>query len=62
MTPADKLFAEPPEMTILGPLGSFRLFGTPGNDFATAEQILLVADTLSWVARQHRPSASAGSS
>ena len=30
MTAADRLFAEPPEMTVLGPLGSFRLFGTPG--------------------------------
>jgi len=49
MTPADRLFPEPPEMTILGPLGSFRLFGTPGNDFATANKYFSGSDTLSWV-------------
>jgi hypothetical protein len=49
MTPADRLFPQPPEMTILGPLGSFRLFGTPGNDFATANKYFSWSDTLSWV-------------
>jgi hypothetical protein len=49
MTAADKLFAEPPEITVLGPLGSFRLFGTPGNDFATANKYYSWSDTLSWV-------------
>ena len=49
MTPADPLFAKPPEMTVLGPLGSFRLFGTPGNDFATANKYYSWSDTLSWV-------------
>ena len=49
MTPADRLFAQPPEMTVLGPLGSFRLFGTPGNDFATANKYYSLSDTLSWV-------------
>jgi len=49
MTPADPLFPEPPEITILGPLGSFRLFGTPGNDFATANKYYSWSDTLSWV-------------
>ena len=49
MTAVDRLFAEPPEMTILGPLGSFRLFGTPGNDFATANKYYSWSDTLSWV-------------
>ena len=42
MTPADRFFDQPPEMNVLGPLGSFRVFGTLGNDFATAEQILLL--------------------
>ncbi|HEY3836467.1 MAG TPA: TonB-dependent receptor, partial [Bryobacteraceae bacterium] len=49
MTPADRLFPEPPEMTVIGPLGSFRLFGTPGNDFATANKYYSLSDTLSWV-------------
>lgn len=53
MTPADRLFPEPPEMTILGPLGSFRLFGTPGNDFATANKYYSASDTLSWVRGHH---------
>ena len=38
MTPADRLFDQPPEMNVLGPLGSFRVFGTLGNDFATANK------------------------
>ena len=49
MKAVDPLFAQPPEMTILGPLGSFRLFGTPGNDFATANKYYSFSDTLSWV-------------
>jgi hypothetical protein len=49
MTPADRFFAQPPEMTVIGPLGSFRLFGTPGNDFATANKYYSWSDTLSWV-------------
>ena len=49
MTPADRFFPEPPEITVLGPLGSFRLFGTPGNDFATANKYYTASDTLSWV-------------
>ena len=49
ITPADRLFPEAPEMNILGPLGSFRLFGTPGNDFATANKYYSWSDTLSWV-------------
>jgi hypothetical protein len=49
MTPADRLFTEPPEISILGPLGSFRLFGPPGNDFAIANRFYSGSDTLSWV-------------
>lgn len=48
MTPADRLFATPPEINIAGPLGSFRLFGTPGNDFATANKYYSFSDTLSY--------------
>ena len=54
MTPADRFLDQPPEMTVLGPLGSFRLFGTLGNDFATRNQYLLAADNLSWVHGRHR--------
>ena len=32
MTAPDPLFAHPPEVTVLGPLGTFRLFGTDPND------------------------------
>jgi hypothetical protein len=32
MTPADPLFPHPPEITVLGPMGSFRLFGSDPND------------------------------
>ncbi|HWC95755.1 MAG TPA: TonB-dependent receptor [Candidatus Sulfopaludibacter sp.] len=53
MNPADRLFAEAPEITVLGPLGSFRLFGTPGNDFATANKYYSWSDTLAWVHGKH---------
>jgi hypothetical protein len=49
MTPADRFFDQPPEMSILGPLGSFRVFGTPGNDFATENQYYSWSDNLAWV-------------
>lgn len=32
MTAVDPLFPEPPEITVLGPMGSFRLFGSDPND------------------------------
>ena len=48
MTPADRFFDQPPEITIQGPLGSFRVFGNSGNDFATRNQYDTLADTLSW--------------
>ena len=54
MTPADRFFDQPPEMTILGPLGSFRLFGTLGNDFATENKYYSWTDNLSWVHGSHR--------
>ena len=54
MTPADRFFDQPPETTILGPLGSFRLFGNFGNDFATENQYFSWSDNLSWVHGKHR--------
>ena len=32
MTAVDPLFPQPPEITVLGPMGSFRLFGSDPND------------------------------
>lgn len=54
MTPADRFFDEMPETTVLGPLGSFRLFGNVGNDFATENQYYSFSDNLSWVHGRHR--------
>ena len=54
MTPADRFFDQPPEMTILGPLGSFRLFGTLGNDFATENKYYSWSDNLAWMHGNHR--------
>ena len=54
MTPADRFFDQPPEMNVLGPLGSFRVFGTPGNDFATENKYYSWTDNLSWVHGSHR--------
>ena len=49
MTPATRFFNKPPETTVLGPLGSFRLFGNTGNDFASNSKYYSWADNLSWV-------------
>ena len=54
MTPANRFFDQPPETTILGPLGSFRLFGTFGNDFATRNQYYSWTDNVSWVHGRHK--------
>ena len=54
MTPADRFFDQPPEMSILGPLGSFRVFGTPGNDFATENKYYSWTDNLAWTHGSHR--------
>ncbi len=52
--PADRFVDQPPETTILGPLGSFRLFGTLGNDFSTRNQYVSLTDNLSWVHGRQR--------
>lgn len=49
MTSATPFFNRPPEMTVLGALGSFRLFGNTGNDFASNSKYYSWADNLSWV-------------
>jgi len=54
MTPANRFFDQPPETTVLGPLGSFRLFGNFGNDFATANKYYSWTDNLSWVHGRHK--------
>ena len=54
MTPADRFFDHPPEMSVLGPLGSFRVFGTPGNDFATENQYYSWTENVAWVHGSHQ--------
>ncbi|MCX6632479.1 MAG: hypothetical protein NTW28_33155 [Candidatus Solibacter sp.] len=54
MTAADRFFDQPPEMTVLGPLGSFRVFGTLGNDFGTENRYYSWADNLAWVHGNHK--------
>ncbi len=53
MTPADRFLSEPPEIDVLGPLGSFRLFGNTGNDFDTVTDTYSLSDNLSWVRGKH---------
>ncbi|MCL4401214.1 MAG: TonB-dependent receptor [Acidobacteria bacterium] len=54
MVPVDPLFPQPPEVTVLGPLGSFRLFGTNPNDNHFETITYSWADNLSWVRGKHR--------
>jgi hypothetical protein len=54
MTPADRFFDQTPEMNVLGPLGSFRLFGTPGNDFSTENRYYSWTDNLAWIHGRQR--------
>ena len=53
ITPANALFPQPPEISILGALGSFRLFGNYGNDFNTHTDNYSWADNLSLVRGNH---------
>ena len=59
MTPADRFFDEFPETTVLGPLGSFRIFGNFGNDFANENKYYSWTDNLSWVHGRHKTRAGA---
>jgi hypothetical protein len=54
MTPANRFFDQPPETNVLGPLGSFRMFGNFGNDFGTENRYYSWSDNLSWVHGNHR--------
>lgn len=54
MTPVDPLFPQAPEMTVLGPLGTFRLFGTNPNDNHFETVTYSWADNLSHVQGKHR--------
>ena len=49
MTSATPFFNHPPELTVLGTLGSFRMFGNTGNDFASNSKYYSWADNLAWV-------------
>jgi hypothetical protein len=49
MTPVDPLFPEPPEITVLGPMGSFRLFGSDPNDNHFETRTYSWGDNVSWV-------------
>jgi hypothetical protein len=53
MTPVDPLFALPPEVTMLGPMGTFRFFGNGANDFSTLTNTLAWTDNLSLVHGRH---------
>ena len=48
MTAVDPLFPQPPEVTVLGPMGSFRLFGSNPNDNHNETRTYSWADNLSW--------------
>jgi hypothetical protein len=54
MTPADRFFDQPPETTVLGPLGSFRVFGNFGNDFGTENRYYSWTNNLSWIHGRHK--------
>ncbi|MBL0157060.1 MAG: TonB-dependent receptor [Bryobacterales bacterium] len=54
ITAVDPLFPHPPEVTVLGPLGTFRLFGTNPNDNHFQTVTYTWADNLSWVRGKQR--------
>ena len=54
MTAVDPLFAHPPEITVLGPMGSFRLFGSDPNDNHFETHTTSWADNLSLVRGKQR--------
>ncbi len=53
MTPVDPLFPLPPEVTMLGPMGTFRFFGNGANDFWTLTNTFAWTDNLSLVHGRH---------
>ncbi|MDR3703346.1 MAG: TonB-dependent receptor [Candidatus Sulfopaludibacter sp.] len=54
MTPVDAMFPEPPEITVLGPMGSFRLFGSDPNDNHFETRTYSWADNVSRVRGRQR--------
>src|ERR1035438_7918634 len=54
MTAVDPLFPEPPEITVLGPMGSFRLFGSDPNDNHFETRTYSWSDNVSWVHGRQR--------
>ena len=54
MTAVDPLFPQAPEITVLGPQGSFRLFGTAPNDNHFSTRTFSAADNVSFVFGKHR--------
>jgi len=53
MTPVDRFFPLPPEVTMLGPMGTFRFFGNGANDFWTLTNTFTWTDHLSVVHGRH---------
>ena len=62
MTAVDPLFAKPPEITVLGPMGSFRLFGSDPNDNHFQTRTMSGGDNVSWVRGKQRLRAAGSSS
>src|SRR5204863_4354716 len=54
MTAVDPLFPKPPEITVLGPMGSFRLFGSDPNDNHFQTRTYSVGDNVSWARGRQR--------
>lgn len=54
IAPVDPLFPQPPEVTVLGPLGTFRIFGTNPNDNHNETRTYAWSDNISWVRGKHR--------
>jgi hypothetical protein len=54
MTAVDPLFPQPPEITVLGPMGSFRLFGSGPNDNHFETRTWSWSDNVSWARGRHR--------
>ena len=53
MTPVDPFFPLPPEVTMLGPMGTFRFFGNGANDFWTLTNTFAWTNNLSVVHGRH---------
>jgi hypothetical protein len=54
MTAVDPLFPHPPEVTVLGPLGTFRLFGTNPNDNHFSTVTYVASEQVSWTRGRQR--------